>query len=173
MGSYYYLMASLPELKADGDMPFTYSEFLSCCESNVSDEEFEMLKNLTLSSTQGPLVKEWAEVYRALTGELNYQRSLNLGRTYTSTYEKDSAAAQVVVSALSARNPLEAERALLEYEFENLDLLVGPHMFDAYAVFGYAVKLRLLERLSSFEHDKGKAEFETLFGGIQQRIYSL
>ena len=72
MGSYYYLMASLPELKADGDMPFTYSEFLSCCESNVSDEEFEMLKNLTLSSTQGPLVKEWAEFYRALTGELNY-----------------------------------------------------------------------------------------------------
>ena len=40
-------------------------------------------------------------------------------------------------------------------------------------VFGYAVKLRLLERLSSFEHDKGKAEFETLFDGIQQRIYSL
>ena len=173
MGSYYYLMASLPELKADGDMPITYSEFLSCCDSNVSEEDFKILKSLTLSSTKGPLVEEWARFYRMLTRELNYQRSLNLGRSYPSGYEKDGSVSQVVASALSAKNPLEAERILLEYEFENLDLLVGPHLFDDYALFGYAVKLRLLERLTCFEREKGKTEFESLFDGIQQRVYSL
>ena len=173
MGSYYYLIASLPELKADGGMPITYSEFLTCCESNVSEEEFELLKNLTLSSKEGPLVREWSTFYRALTGEMNFQRSLKLGRTYTTPYDKDGFMAQIVDFALAAKNPLESERILLDYEFRNLDLLIGPHMFDEEALFGYAIKLRLLERLTSFEHEKGKAEFESLFDGIQQRVYSM
>jgi len=40
-------------------------------------------------------------------------------------------------------------------------------------LFGYAIKLKLLERQSCFEQDKGKAEFKSLFDGIQQRVYSL
>ena len=173
MASYYYLIASLPELSADGDMPITYSEFLSCCQSNVSDSDYELLKDLTLSSTEGPLVKEWSEFYGMLSKELNYQRSMNLGKSYSSAYDKDGFIAQVVGSALAAKNPLEAERILLEYEFENLDSLVGLHMFDDYVLFGYAIKLKLLERLNSFEQTKGKAELRSLFDGIQQRVYSL
>jgi len=173
MASYYYLIASLPELRADGDMPITYSEFLSCCQSNVSDSNYQLLKDLTLSSTEGPLISEWAAFYGMLTKELNYQRSMNLGKSYSSVYDKDGQIAQVVAAALSAKNPLEAEKVLLEYEFENLDSLVGLHMFDDYVLFGYAIKLKLLERQSCFEQDKGKAEFKSLFDGIQQRVYSL
>ena len=39
MASYYYLIASLPELRADGDLPITYDEFLTLCQSNVSDSD--------------------------------------------------------------------------------------------------------------------------------------
>ena len=173
MASYHYLIASLPELRSDGDMPLTYEEFLNLCQSNVSDETYKRLEELTLDSTEGPLVKEWADFYGMLTKELNYQRSLNLGRSYSSAYDKDGFISQVVASALAAKNPLEAERVLLEYEFENLDSLVGLHMFDDHVLFGYAIKLKLLERLTSFEQDKGKAEFQTLFDGIQQSVYSL
>ncbi|MBR0468681.1 MAG: hypothetical protein IJJ16_03115 [Mogibacterium sp.] len=173
MASYYYLIASLPELRADGDMPITYSEFLSCCQSNVSEEKYQLLKDLTLDSTEGPLVDEWSRFYGMLTKELNYQRSMNLGRSYSSAYDKDGIIAQAVAAALSAKNPLEAEKVLLEYEFENLDSLVGLHMFDDYVLFGYAIKLKLLERLNCFEQTKGKAEFQSLFEGIQQRVYSL
>jgi hypothetical protein len=173
MASYYYLIASLPELRADGDMPITYSEFLSCCQSNVSDSKYELLKDLSISSTEGPLVDEWAKFYGMLTKELNFQRSMNLGKSYTSVYDKDSQIGAVVNSALSAKNPLEAEKILLEYEFENLDSLVGLHMFDDYVLFGYAIKLKLLERLNCFEQSKGKAEFNSLFEGLQQQVYSL
>lgn len=173
MASYYYLIASLPELKADGEMPITYSEFLTCCQSNVSDSVYQLLEELNLSSSEGPLVKEWGEFYGMLTKELNYQRSMNLGKSYSSAYDKDGIISQVVASALSAKNPLEAEKILLEYEFENLDSLVGLHMFDDYVLFGYAIKLKLLERLNSFEQTKGKAEFTSLFEGIQQRVYSM
>ena len=173
MASYYYLIASLPELRADGDMPLTYDEFLSCCQSNVSDAKYELLRDLTISSTEGPLVREWSEIYGMLSKELNYQRSMNLGKSYSSAYDKDGMIAQVAASALSAKNPLEAEKLLLEFEFELLDTLVGLHMFDDYVLFGYAIKLKLLERLNCFEQSKGKAEFNSLFEGIQQRVYSL
>jgi len=173
MASYYYLIASLPDLRADGDLPMTYDEFLTCCQSNVSDETYQMLEELTLGSKEGPLVEEWARFYGMLTRELNYQRSMNLGKSYTSVYEKDGTVSQVVASALSAKNPLEAEKILLECEFENLDLLVGSHVFDDYVLFGYAIKLKLLERLKCFEQTKGQAEFRSLFDGIQQRVYSL
>ncbi len=173
MASYYYLIASLPELRADGEMPMTYDEFLSCCQSNVSDSVYELLENLSLNSTEGPLVSEWAQFYGMLTKELNYQRSMNLGKSYSSAYDKDGLIAQVAGAALAAKNPLEAEKLLLEYEFENLDSLVGLHMFDDHVLFGYAIKLKLLERLSCFEQTKGQAEFKSLFDGIQQRVYSL
>ena len=173
MASYYYLIASLPELSTNGEMPITYSEFLNCCESNVSETDFEILKNLTLSSREGPLVDQWAEFYGMLTRELGYQRSLNLGRTYSSSYDKDAFISQTVASALSAKNPLEAEKILLEYEFQTLDSLVGLHMFDDYVLFGYAVKLKLLERLASFQQEKGKAEFQSLFEGIQRQVNNM
>lgn len=173
MASYYYLIASLPELRADGDLPITYDEFLTLCQSNVSESDYELLENLTLDSTEGPLVDEWSKFYGMLKKELSYQRSVNLGKSYSSAYDKDGFITQVVSSALSAKNPLEAERLLLEYEFDNLDSLIGLHMFDDHVLFGYAIKLKLLERLSCFEQDKGKAEFNSLFEEIQQRVYSL
>ena len=37
MASYYNLIASLPDLRADGDMPFSYDRFLTyCCAEGVA-----------------------------------------------------------------------------------------------------------------------------------------
>ena len=173
MASYYYLIASLPDLKSDGEMPISYEEFLAQCETSVSKSSYEILKNLTLSSKEGPLVKEWYAMYQNLMKELNYQRSVKLGKSYTADYEKDYATSQVASAAMTAKNPLEAEKILLAYEFENLDSLVGLHNFDDVYLFGYAIKLKLLERQECFVQAKGKEEFKRLFDQVQQRVYSL
>ena len=173
MASYYYLISSLPDLRTDGDMPMTYDEFLDMCQSNVSESKYELLKNLTLSSEEGPLLKEWSAFYKNLMGELNYQRSVSLGRPYLTSYDKDSVIAQVAGAAMAAKNPLEAEKILLECEFDNLDSLVGLHTFDDRYLFGSAIKLKLLERQSCFVQSKGQKEFKRLFDQVQQRVYSL
>ena len=173
MASYYYLISSLPDLRTDGDMPMTYDEFLDMCQSNVSESKYELLKNLTLSSEEGPLLKEWSAFYKNLMGELNYQRSVSLGRPYLTSYDKESVIAQVAGAAMAAKNPLEAEKILLECEFDNLDSLVGLHTFDDRYLFGYAIKLKLLERQSCFVQSKGQKEFKRLFDQVQQRVYSL
>ena len=173
MASYYYLTASLPDLGYDGEMPISYAEFLARCEKNVSESTYETLKNLTLSSKEGPLVGQWYAMYRNLTMELNHRRSVELGKPYPAEYEKDPVTAQVVSAAMTAKNPLEAEKILLNYEFECLDSLVGMHIFDDIYLFGYAIKLKLLERQACFVQSKGKAEFKRLFDLVQQRVYSL
>ena len=173
MASYYYLISSLPDLRTDGDMPMTYDEFLDMCQSNVSESKYELLKNLTLSSEEGPLLKEWSAFYKNLMGELNYQRSVSLGRPYLTSYDKDSVIAQVAGAAMAAKNPLEAEKILLECEFDNLESVVGLHTFDDRYLFGYAIKLKLLERQSCFVQSKGQKEFKRLFDQVQQRVYSL
>ena len=173
MASYYYLVPSLPTLTTDGDMPISYDAFLSCCQGNVSESKYKLLENLTLSSTEGPLIDEWSVFYGNLMKELNYQRSMRLGRPYSSSYDKEPTAASVAAAALAAKNPLEAEKILLDYEFDFLDTLTGLHTFDDYDLFGYAIKLKLLERQSCFEHEKGKQEFSNLFTTVQQRVLSL
>ena len=116
MASYYYLIASLPTLNSDDDMPMTYEEFLQNCQGNVSEETYKRLESLTLSSSEGPLLKEWAATYGMLIKELNSQRSMALGKPYPSGFDKDGTNTQMVTAALSAKTPLESEQILLDYE---------------------------------------------------------
>ncbi len=173
MASYYYLISSLPTLFADDAMPMTYGEFLSCCAGNVGEKTYALLESLTLSSSEGPLVREWAAAYGALTKELNAQRNAALGKQDSPVYERDAGNAKAVSAALSAKNPLEAEQILLDYEFDLLDSLVGLHAFDDTVLFGYALKLKLMERRSSFDKSKGQAEFKRLLNQAQERIYRI
>lgn len=42
MSSYYYLMASLPMLRSDGELPFSYEDFLEMCRSAVSGAKYTL-----------------------------------------------------------------------------------------------------------------------------------
>ncbi|MEE1114541.1 MAG: DUF2764 family protein [Eubacterium sp.] len=174
MASYYYLIASLPDLKSDGEMPLSYEEFLASCKGVVPKPTYDLLENLDLSSTKGPLLKEWAKSYGVMTDELNEQRRARLGKGSKGQVSgHDDLASQAATSALAAKNPLEAEKILLDYQFRLLDELVGFHTFDDYVLFGYAIKLKLLERQACFVQEKGSKEFRRLLGDVQQRVYSI
>ena len=173
MASYYYLMSSLPMLRADGEMPLTYQEFLSLCRGSVSAQRCEMLSSLTVDSGEGPLVSDWAAFYGKLKAELTYQRNMRLGRSVSAPEERDDAAVRAVSAAMSEKDPLSAEKLLLAMEFEQLDALVSLHYFDEAALVGYALKLKLLERKTIFRFPEGKAELEGIVAGIQEQIMNM
>lgn len=169
MASYYYLMSSLPMLRADAEPPISYGKFLDMCRSAVSDAKYAQLEKLTLSSGKGPLFSEWSKFYTALERELANYRRRRLGRQEDGNL-KDESTAKAISAAIGGKNPLEAENALLALEFEKLDELIGTHYFDEYALTGYALKLKLLERKNIFDQKKGKAELERILGDLQSRI---
>lgn len=173
MASYYYLISSLPALRADAPMPFSYEEFLKMCKNTVSSDVYAKLDELKLSSDDGPLVKQWGTFYNKLMAALCKQRNINLGKQDNSDVEKDLIIDKTVDEALSAKNPLEAEKVLLNCQFEYLDSLTSMHYFNDYVLYGYAIKLRLLERQNVFEQKAGKEEFKRLFDNIQQQILGI
>ncbi len=173
MASYYYLISSLPSLRADGEMPFSYADFLAQCRGTVSEKTFRLLEELSLSSREGPLLREWGEFYGVLAEELAYQRNERLGRPARLPAVRDAVMTKTVAAALSAVNPLEGERQLLALEFDRLDGLVSMHYFDDHVLFGYALKLKLMERLTAFDGNKGKAEFRRLLELTRQKITSI
>ena len=166
MASYYYLISSLPMLRTQGEPPMDYATFLSQCRSAVSEGTYKTLEELTVRSGKGPLLSEWGEFYQSLSRELTYQRSVKLGRVCPVPSDRDSGIVQAVTAAVNAENPLEGERLLL-------DDMIGLHNFDEYALYGYAMKLQLLERQRTFRYDRGKQAFDGLMDNIRQQISSL
>lgn len=167
--SYYYLISSLPMLKSDGTLPFPYSRFLEMCESAVSESKYAQLRDLSLMSNEGPFLSEWAKFYTVLNKEVTHQRNLRLGRQSHDYYQKDEAVTKLVTEAMNA-NPLEGEEMLIALEFKKIDDLIGVHYFDDYALIGYAMKLKLLERKSMFRQKEGKDEFERIVKGLEHQI---
>ena len=173
MASYYYLISSLPMLRAGDAPPLDYAAFLDQCRGAVSDRVYHSLEELTVRSEDGGFVSRWAAFYRVLQGELTYQRRVKRGESCAAPNERDAAVTQTVTAAVNAKDPLEGERLLLALEFDRLDELVGLHSFDDCALYGYALKLQLLERQRVFRHDEGKAAFDTMRGQVRQQRFSL
>lgn len=173
MASYYYLISSLPMLTSDSEMPFSYEHFLELCSSFVTEEQMNRFKDLTVRVKDGPLFKEWHEFYESFDEELTYERSVRLSKPCEPPLYHNEVVTKMVQDLLKMDNPLEAEKKLLSMEFSKLDELIGTHSFDEYALNGYALKLKLLERLRAFDLERGKEEFDRLFNGIQDQINNI
>lgn len=173
MAAYYYLISSLPSLKADAPMPFTYQQFLDQCKSSVSQSVYNTLKDMTQLSSEGPLLKQWGSFNQKFVDELNYQRKLKLGKPVDRDHQVDAEIAKATENVLNAKNPLESEQIMLQYQFDLLDSLVSMHYFDEYVLYGYALKLILLTRRNVFKTEEGSAEFKRLFENVQAQILSI
>ena len=160
-------------LKTQGEPPMDYAAFLAQCKSSVSSGVYKTLESLAVSSGKGPLLSDWAAFYGALNRELTYQRSVKLGRPCPIPSDRDAAIVQTVTAAVNAENPLEGERLLLDLEFRRLDDMIGLHNFDEHALYGYAMKLQLLERQRIFQYGRGKRAFDGLMDSIRRQISSL
>lgn len=175
MAAYYYLISSLPTLKTDEPMPLSYDEFLLQCKSAVKESTYKLLCSLDVSSDSLGIgfVKKWTAFNGSLMKELNRRRKEKFGKKVESDMERNSEIEKVVNLAMNARNPLEAEKILLDAQFSYLDSLVSMHFFDDNVLFGYAVKLKLLERQNVFETENGKQEFSRLYNSIHQQIMNI
>lgn len=173
MAAYYYLLSSMPMLRLDGEMPVTYEKFLQMCFSSVKRPMYDLLRDLTVDSSDGKLLSKWSRFYNALTEELAYQRSARLGRPYKACENRDSDIVKTVSDVMNEKNPLNAENRLLAFEMEKLDELTADHWFDESALIGYALKLKLLERRSLFDRENGKKEFGRILDSVRKKTDSM
>ncbi len=172
MGQYYYFAASLPMLKYGLTPPINSKSFLDDCSRLVSISDYKKIKKAKLSGNPPTdstgILKDWIESEAGLRNELVKLRTKK-ENTETEKYIRNNFVnplwASKAKEIFDTENPLNAEKLFIKALWEILSDLETGHDFDTEMLIVYYIKLQLLERMNSFQIDKGKEKLETILSG--------
>ncbi|MFH1202003.1 MAG: DUF2764 family protein [Candidatus Omnitrophota bacterium] len=160
MDRYYYLASSLPLLQF-GKRPHIDREyFLNQAQKWVGARDFAILCQADINEFSDKkkstgLLREYDNFERLLREELKFIRARR-GQDIDYTSLR-----QVSASVLEG-TPLEVERKLLFLRWQFIEEKELGHYFDLEFLGLYFLKLQILERLFSFDKQKGEAAFDRL-----------
>ena len=159
MDRYYYLISSLPLLKFE-EMPFiTRRDFILEAEKWLSGNDFIILSKVDINNflpdhKDTSLLRGYKEFEYSLRQELALYRKAKRENVEYKIRKDLNGIIQ------ESNNPLEIERKLLLLRWNFLEEQEIEHFFDLDFLIIYYLKLQILERLASFNKEKGKQRFE-------------
>ena len=160
MSKYYYFAAQLPFLKFN-EKPFPGKEkFLEEAEKWLQDKDFKALSKIDINDfltaeNDNKALKEYKFFEQALREDLVQVRKKS------KIQERNKPLIALKPGALEG-NPLEVERKLIFLRWEFIESLEKEHYFDLEFFILYFLKLQILERLFTFDKDKGTIVFDEL-----------
>ena len=162
-------------LKVNEDLPISYASFLEKCRENMTKNDYSDVLKATFSSegeAKNPLMKKWQDYYRFVNGELKEERLKKLGwsEEIKAEIKKDPVLSERLKRAVNSMNPLEGEKEMLNIYFDFLSSNESLDPFDTDYLMIYALKIQIIERLNSFDSEKGRKEFSRLFKNIQDQF---
>lgn len=173
----YYLAAQLPTLPAGADgeqpLPITYSYFCELCARLMPRASRDVLARLAQGvpreskPTGSRFADEWLARERALRFALAAARARHLrreGEVFPAVSDPD--ALHAAETAAGIGNPYAAELFLVRYRLGVLESLTRRDIFTVDAVFSYAIKLMMLERIQKFNKDDGLASYHKIYDEI-------
>ncbi len=174
--SLYYLMAQLPSLDALPDnapLPITEESFYELCERLLNKKAFAALSELTLVPNRNvensgfSLVDQWNDGERQLRFALASLRAGTMNKTFeTGENSLPSNMVQIAKNACEMTDPMDAERFLNKHRLQFLESLRPMDAFCDNAVFYYALKIKLLKRIRSFDEDKGREAYKNIYNSV-------
>jgi len=178
LSEYYYLVASLGALRFDAPPAVGREEFLSRCREQMSDVDFRSVQAAGLygqaeASRSSPVLRKWNRWETSLRNALVRLRAHELGwdaHPHLQEIEEELGPGEAAREALSAANPLEAERLLSRARWSYLDELEVGHFFDTERLVVYALKLLLLERMAAMGREPGLEEFQRVSEAVRAKI---
>lgn len=141
---YYYLIASLPYLFFDTASPITLEDFFTLARAWLSKEDYRMLREAHL--------KKWNQFNDELRGRLADIRAI----------KKSHPEEKVHSEIHNEPNPLLMEKRFERIRWDFLEEQEFHYFFDINWLIIYLHKLYILERLASFNKEKGQRVFEEL-----------
>ena len=178
MSEYYYLVASLAALRFDAPPPMSRQELLSRCGEQMSASDFQAVAAAALDGLSGarcasPALRKWNRRETSLRNALVRLRAQKLGRDphpYLQDIDEELGPEEAAREAVSASDPLEAERLLDRVRWSCLDELEVGHFFDTERLVVYALKLLILERIAAMSRERGQEEFERVSKVVRAKI---
>lgn len=148
--------------------PITYEQFLESCRSELSEQDFAMIKAASLDYDGEPvgrnaLFDNWLRFYRGLRNELAWFRAQEFNKDPYDHMRGDrhveSVIVDIIAEASKSANPLVAERALDRVKWQKLEELLQGHYFDLEVLIVYAIKLQILDKYRKINSSEGPEKF--------------
>lgn len=172
----YYLMSQLPSLDGIGEntpLPITEERFSELCHRFLGEKAIRELDRLTLlppreyEKSSSSLIESWNEGERKLRLALGKVRADKMNKDFdTGNSYLPAELMQVVRTAVEMESPLEAEKFLNNYRLNFLETLRPMNIFSENFVFYYALKLKLILRISNFDAENGKTIYKNIYNSI-------
>jgi len=164
---YYYFGASLPELSLDASPSFSLQEFREQCDDHLNRRDRQALDDLLEDRpSRHAFVQSWQARETQLRNALAHIRGGRLRRN-PAPYIREHDGFDVYVekaadAAYAQSTPLEKERSLDRFRWQQLDELSRNEAFSAAAILAYALKLQLAQRWAGMDPQAGSAEMESI-----------
>jgi hypothetical protein len=169
--SRYYFLPSLPMLKFNAKAPFDWDTFVEYATDRVSAGDLKLIKKIGKGDFTGNgFLKEWKKFSDTADKAINERRKVNLGKIAQSNLEMDFDSAKLVNSVMNAKNPLDAEMAILKYKYDYLEEKLANQAFSKDVVLGYALELKLILRKDLFTVEAGNEQYGILFDRVKEEI---
>lgn len=170
--AYYFLIASLPKLALDEELPISGEAFLQACEESPTQPDMEDLRHIIdgePEKAKHPFVREWLWRETLLRNAIARARAARLGvepDLFLKECEHFESYPANFVAEIMHRSPggqagettpLERELALDRYRWETIEEMAAFDMFGMPALLAFALKFNLAARWSKLKEEKGKA----------------
>lgn len=155
MDKYYYFVSQLPFLTFGQESYIDKEGFLGEAKKWLSDKDFSSVSGVSLNDFyprdgDSEVLANYKNFERALREEISRFR------------RNESRIGSSFDLNLNQGTPLEIEKALLHLRWEFIESLEGGHFFDLEILILHFLKLQVLERLFTFDRDKGTVVFDKL-----------
>jgi hypothetical protein len=162
MAKFHYLVAQLPTLFFDRDPGISVADFLREAEKWMGEGEFQAFSSIrfddpVVSETEPELLRAYREFeFDLRTDVALLRRARAAGVEYKPVY--------FPLQTVKEGTPLEVEKKLLRLRWDFLEDKTVGHNFDLQEIIAYYLKMQILERLGSFDKEKGKQTYHRLCG---------
>ncbi len=149
-------------------------------EGHLAESQFlDPLSGTTLSGTSWsgvsskvyPKLGEWQLFEESLRWELRTLREQRKRVHETPIpIEQSRAYGALIKSAFEMDSPLEMEIALDQIRWNRLEELLAGEFYTEFALIGYLLQLKIIERHTSFSREYGEQNFKKLFSVVDRYI---
>jgi hypothetical protein len=177
---YYYLGAQLQSIIYGQPVPVSSMDFLEMALNEMSPVDAKNLEYCTLepipqeqlytANVSSRFIQLWHNWEEVLRQNLAKNRSMKLKRedagSFDNAPEDPPDAVAAAKNALGVDSPLEAEFILDKARWSAIDSIIGVEYFTPGTIYGYLLKLKLMERRLIFDAEEGFTEYKKLYSSI-------
>jgi hypothetical protein len=156
----------------------TDAQFLELAGRFLDSHSLSVLASLSLmppvkiKKTGSSVVDTWYATEKALRVALAQLRAQKLKKSFDpakvggAASSVDFSVSQAARTAMTLDSPLAAEQFLNDFRLSVLSNLTPMNSFSTEALYLYALKLKLFERIRKFNEDAGIASYKTIYDQI-------